>query len=130
MTWSGIEPTTSRSQVRRANHSATQEDIIVRNPGSVVWALHHDPVVAVVVVVLVGVQLVVVVVVVEVVVVVGGQGKVRVNCFPKATATWHGRESNPRPPDRESDALTTPPRCPCDFHSRGNPEWRMGYGVR
>ncbi|GFR78229.1 conserved uncharacterized protein [Elysia marginata] len=43
---------------------------------------------------------------------VGGLGKVRVNCFPKAIATWHGRESNPRPPDLESDALTTPPRCP------------------
>ncbi|GFR66161.1 hypothetical protein ElyMa_001963100 [Elysia marginata] len=43
---------------------------------------------------------------------VGGLGKVRVNCFPKATATWHGREPNPRPPDRESDALTTLPRCP------------------
>ncbi|GFR95010.1 very-long-chain enoyl-CoA reductase [Elysia marginata] len=28
----------------------------------------------------------------------------------KAIATWHGRESNPRPPDLESDALTTPPR--------------------
>ncbi|GFR84061.1 hypothetical protein ElyMa_004141400 [Elysia marginata] len=41
---------------------------------------------------------------------VGGLGKVRVNCFPKATATWHGRESNPRLPDRESDALTTLPR--------------------
>ncbi|GFR71185.1 alternative oxidase [Elysia marginata] len=41
---------------------------------------------------------------------VGGLRKVRVNCFPKATATWHGRESNPRPPDRESDALTTLPR--------------------
>ncbi|GFR79445.1 hypothetical protein ElyMa_000556600 [Elysia marginata] len=44
---------------------------------------------------------------------VGGLGKVRVKCFPKAIATWHGRESNPRPPDLESDALTTPPRCPC-----------------
>ncbi|GFS13999.1 integrator complex subunit 1 [Elysia marginata] len=43
---------------------------------------------------------------------VGGLGKVRVNCFTKAIATWHGRESNPRPPDLESDALTTPPRCP------------------
>ncbi|GFR80126.1 hypothetical protein ElyMa_000573700 [Elysia marginata] len=43
---------------------------------------------------------------------VGGLGKVRVNCFPQAIATWHGRESNPRPPDLESDALTTPPRCP------------------
>ncbi|GFR61191.1 hypothetical protein ElyMa_000097400 [Elysia marginata] len=42
----------------------------------------------------------------------GGLRKVRVNCFPKAAATWHGRESNPRPPDRESDALTTLPRCP------------------
>ncbi|GFR79279.1 transposase [Elysia marginata] len=41
---------------------------------------------------------------------VGGLRKVRVNCFPKATATWHGRESHPRPPDRESDALTTLPR--------------------
>ncbi|GFS21315.1 hypothetical protein ElyMa_001591600 [Elysia marginata] len=36
----------------------------------------------------------------------------RINCFPKATATWHGRVSNPRPPDLESDALTTLPRCP------------------
>ncbi|GFS16308.1 hypothetical protein ElyMa_001469900 [Elysia marginata] len=43
---------------------------------------------------------------------VGGLGKVKVNFFPKAIATWHGRESNPRPPDLESDALTTPPRCP------------------
>ncbi|GFS13624.1 hypothetical protein ElyMa_004888400 [Elysia marginata] len=43
---------------------------------------------------------------------VDGLGKVRVNWFPKAIATWHGRESNPRPPDLESDALTTPPRCP------------------
>ncbi|GFR65698.1 endothelin-converting enzyme 1 [Elysia marginata] len=42
----------------------------------------------------------------------GGLGKVRVNCFPKAIATWHGRESNPRLPDLESDALTAPPRCP------------------
>ncbi|GFR88717.1 hypothetical protein ElyMa_002525000 [Elysia marginata] len=38
---------------------------------------------------------------------VGGLGKVRVNCFPKAIATWHGRESKPRPPDHGSDALTT-----------------------
>ena len=38
---------------------------------------------------------------------VGGLGKVRVNCFPKAITTWLGRESNPRPPDPESDALTT-----------------------
>ena len=44
---------------------------------------------------------------------VGGLGKVRVNCFPKAITTWLGRESNPRPPDPESDALTTLPRCPC-----------------
>ncbi|GFS02558.1 hypothetical protein ElyMa_004609800 [Elysia marginata] len=29
MTWSGIEPTTSRSQVRRANHSATLSPIII-----------------------------------------------------------------------------------------------------
>ncbi|GFR60194.1 hypothetical protein ElyMa_005402200 [Elysia marginata] len=43
---------------------------------------------------------------------VGGLGKVRISCFPKATATWHGRESNPRPPDCESDSLTTLPRCP------------------
>ena len=43
---------------------------------------------------------------------VGGLGKVRVNCFPKAITTWLGRESNPRPPDPESDALTTLPRCP------------------
>ncbi|GFR97861.1 hypothetical protein ElyMa_001004500 [Elysia marginata] len=43
---------------------------------------------------------------------VGGLGKVRVNCFPNATATRHGRKSNPRPPDRESDALTTLPRYP------------------
>ena len=42
---------------------------------------------------------------------VGGLGKVRVNCFPKAITTWLGRESNPRPPDPESDALTTLPRC-------------------
>ena len=38
---------------------------------------------------------------------VGGLGKVTVNCFPKAITTWLGRESNPRPPDPESDALTT-----------------------
>ena len=44
---------------------------------------------------------------------VGGLGKVRVNCFPKAITTWLGWESNPRPPDPESDALTTLPRCPC-----------------
>ena len=43
---------------------------------------------------------------------VGGLGKVRVNCFPKAITTWLGWESNPRPPDPESDALTTLPRCP------------------
>ncbi|GFS10583.1 hypothetical protein ElyMa_003064900 [Elysia marginata] len=30
MTWSGIEPTTSRSQVRRANHSATLPPYSVR----------------------------------------------------------------------------------------------------
>ena len=42
---------------------------------------------------------------------VGGLGKVRVNCFPKAITTWLGRESNQRPPDPESDALTTLPRC-------------------
>ena len=41
---------------------------------------------------------------------VGGLGKVRVNCFPKAITTWLGWESNPRPPDPESDALTTLPR--------------------
>ncbi|GFR57420.1 N6-adenosine-methyltransferase subunit METTL14 [Elysia marginata] len=46
---------------------------------------------------------------------VGGLGKVRVNCFPKAITIWHGRESNPRPLDLESDALTTPPRCPLPF---------------
>ena len=43
---------------------------------------------------------------------VGGLGKVRVNSFPKAITTWLGWESNPRPPDPESDALTTLPRCP------------------
>ena len=43
---------------------------------------------------------------------VGGLRKVRVNCFPKAITTWLGWESNPRPPDPESDALTTVPRCP------------------
>ena len=43
---------------------------------------------------------------------VGGLGKVRVNCFLKAISTWLGWESNPRPPDPESDALTTLPRCP------------------
>ena len=42
---------------------------------------------------------------------VGGLGKFRVNCFPKAITTWLGWESNPRPPDPESDALTTLPRC-------------------
>ena len=41
---------------------------------------------------------------------VGGLGKVRVNCFPKAITTWLGWESNPRPPDPESDALTTLPQ--------------------
>ncbi|GFR59258.1 hypothetical protein ElyMa_003500300 [Elysia marginata] len=35
---------------------------------------------------------------------VGGLRKIRVSCFPKAIATWHGRESSPRPPDPESDA--------------------------
>ena len=40
---------------------------------------------------------------------VGGLGKVWVNCFPKAITTWLGWESNPRPPDPESDALTTLP---------------------
>ena len=43
---------------------------------------------------------------------VGGLGTVWVNCFPKAITTWLGWESNPRPPDPESDALTTLPRCP------------------
>ncbi|GFS07635.1 protein SZT2 [Elysia marginata] len=43
---------------------------------------------------------------------VGGLGKVWVNCFPKAIATWHGQELNPRPPDLQADALTTTPRCP------------------
>ncbi|GFS00255.1 hypothetical protein ElyMa_001067100 [Elysia marginata] len=86
---------------------------------------------------------------------VDGLGKVRVHCFPKAITIWHGWESNPRPPDLEPDALTTPPRCPyqvhpvsgtglgkksvvvIDFkhngtaqedgaHSGGNPRWRMG----
>ena len=41
-----------------------------------------------------------------------GWGKVRVNCFPMAITTWLGWESKPRPPDPESDALTTLPRCP------------------
>ncbi|GFR83076.1 hypothetical protein ElyMa_005967100 [Elysia marginata] len=36
---------------------------------------------------------------------VDGLGKVWVNCFPKAIATQHGQESNPRPPDLESDGL-------------------------
>ena len=35
---------------------------------------------------------------------VGGLGKVRVNCFPKAITTWLGWESNPQPPDPESDS--------------------------
>ena len=35
---------------------------------------------------------------------VGGLGKVKVNCFPKAITTRLGWESNPRPPDPESDA--------------------------
>ena len=48
---------------------------------------------------------------------VGGLGKVRVNCFPKAITTWLGWESNPRPPDPQSDALTTLPRCPYVFLS-------------
>ncbi|GFR68665.1 hypothetical protein ElyMa_005613900 [Elysia marginata] len=38
---------------------------------------------------------------------VGGLAKVRVNCVPKAIATWLGREPNPRPPDLKSDAPTT-----------------------
>ncbi|GFR59909.1 hypothetical protein ElyMa_000065700 [Elysia marginata] len=42
---------------------------------------------------------------------VGGLGRImgenREN--PKAIATWHGRESNPRPPDLDYDALTTLP---------------------
>ena len=42
---------------------------------------------------------------------VGGLGKVRVNCSP--ITTWLGWESDPRPPDPESDSLTTLPRCPC-----------------
>ncbi|GFR84566.1 hypothetical protein ElyMa_006004000 [Elysia marginata] len=50
---------------------------------------------------------------------VGGLGKVRVNCFHKAIAPWHGRESNPRSPDLESDALTTPPRCPYSYFNSG-----------
>ena len=41
-----------------------------------------------------------------------GLGKVRVNCFPKTITTWFGWESNPPPPDTESYALTTLPRCP------------------
>ena len=51
---------------------------------------------------------------------VGGLGKVRVDCFPKAITTWLGWESNPRPPDPESDALTTLPRCPRDLGKRMN----------
>ena len=43
---------------------------------------------------------------------VGGLGKVRVNCFPKTITTCLGWESSPLPPDPESDALTTLPRCP------------------
>ncbi|GFS05080.1 hypothetical protein ElyMa_006512400, partial [Elysia marginata] len=43
---------------------------------------------------------------------VDGLWKVRVNIFSKAIAAWHDRELNPRPPDLESDALTTLPRCP------------------
>ena len=49
---------------------------------------------------------------------VGGLGKVWVNCFPKAITTWLGWESNPRPPDPESDALTTLPRCPYSSSDR------------
>ncbi|GFR83352.1 hypothetical protein ElyMa_004121600 [Elysia marginata] len=48
---------------------------------------------------------------------VNGLGKMRVNFFPKAIATWHGREPNPRPPDLESDALPILPRCP--FYLKG-----------
>ncbi|GFR98788.1 hypothetical protein ElyMa_006358600 [Elysia marginata] len=51
---------------------------------------------------------------------VGGLGQVRVNCFLKAIATWHGRDLNPRPPDLESDALTTPPQCPVNEKMRSN----------
>ncbi|GFR63686.1 hypothetical protein ElyMa_003611700 [Elysia marginata] len=36
-------------------------------------------------------------------------GKLRVNCFPKAIATWQGQESNLGPPDHESVVLTTLP---------------------
>ncbi|GFR59365.1 hypothetical protein ElyMa_001792200 [Elysia marginata] len=61
---------------------------------------------------------------------VGGLGKVRVNCFPKATATWHGRESNPRPPDRESDALTTLPRCPCSETQRDEAAERVAKALQ
>ncbi|GFS22185.1 hypothetical protein ElyMa_006944200 [Elysia marginata] len=40
-----------------------------------------------------------------------GLGKVRIKCIPQAIATWHDRNSNPRPQDHEPDALTTlPPR--------------------
>ncbi|GFS13451.1 hypothetical protein ElyMa_004884700 [Elysia marginata] len=61
----------------------------------------------------------------------GGLGKVRVNCFPKAIATWHGRESNPRPPDLESDALTTPPRCPFMHTIKGAMVWtRISHGYK
>ncbi|GFS27143.1 hypothetical protein ElyMa_001742000 [Elysia marginata] len=61
---------------------------------------------------------------------VGGLGKVRVNCFPKAIATWHGGESNPRPPDLESDALTTPPRCPWGKERAEKKIWADGQGMR
>ena len=57
---------------------------------------------------------------------VGGLGKVRVNCFPKAFTTWLGWESNPRPPDSESDALTT---VKILYHKQGNSRPKPAMGT-
>ncbi|GFS22280.1 hypothetical protein ElyMa_006947000 [Elysia marginata] len=63
----------------------------------------------------------------------GGLGKVRVNCFPKAIATWYGRESNPRSPDLESDALITPPPCqaktPPTLDIPEGRKWEFKFGI-
>ena len=62
---------------------------------------------------------------------VGGLGNVWVNCFPKAITTWLGWESNPRPPDPESDALTTLPRCPyCGITTIGREKFILNIKKR
>ncbi|GFS26322.1 acid-sensing ion channel 4 [Elysia marginata] len=57
---------------------------------------------------------------------VGGLGKFKVNCFPKAIATWHGQESNPRLPDFESEAVTILPRDPTYDPTRLSPSTEEG----